>query len=245
MKNKVFVLIATILIVSVFCSACGTPISVEGTWYSTVDATMYNFSDGEVTVAGVVVGQYENEEDMVVLSLIDDTGNKKLFITELDGVEVLADVREGEGKIYFCRGIENAETMIKEAAQQELDRFESFPDYLGQNLVGEWTPIEENAEYQSIVITEDGTLTFTKPSGEVWVQKLVLSEDGSLQGEDLRIVERGRSDNSYNSPTVTIFMSDDGTDDDINKMSVFACRETYNEDFPALGFYSWTYKKEQ
>ena len=148
----------------------------------------------------------------------------------------MADVREGEGNIYFCRGIENAEAMINEAAQKEAERLQTFPNYVGEHLVGEWIPINENAEYKSIVITEDGTLTFTKQTGEVWVQKLILNDDGTLQAADLRM--------SDNYPRLTIYMSDDGSENDINKMSVYACKETYTGEYPALGFYGWTYKKD-
>lgn len=247
MKRKVLTLFAVIFVVCLLCSACGESVSVEGTWYSVVDATMYNFNDGEITVAGVVVGQYENEEGMVVVSLIDDASNRKLFITKLDGVEVLADVREGEGNIFFCRGIENAEAMVaeaeaakKEEEENRENKLQDFPNYISEHLVGEWIPIKEDAEYKSIIITADGTLTFTKQNGEVWVQKLIFAENGQFQAENLRMEDRG-----YDSPTITLHMSDDGTDKDINKMSVFACRETYSEDYPALGFYGWTYKKEE
>lgn len=247
MKRKVLALFSAIVMVCLLCTACGSSVSVEGTWYSVVDATMYNFKDGEITVAGVVVGQYENEDDVVVMSLIDDASNRKLYITTLDGVEVLADVREGEGNIFFCRGIENAEAMVEEAEAKRREEEESrenklqdFPNYISEHLMGEWVPIKEDAEYKNIVITADGTLTFTKQNGDVWVQKLIFDENGQFQAEKLRMEDRG-----YDSPTITLHMSDDGTDKDINKMSVFACRETYSEDYPALGFYGWTYKKEK
>ena len=247
MIRKRLAIFVALIMVCVLCTACGSTASVEGTWYSVVDATMYNFKDGEITVAGVVVGQYENEDDVVVVSLIDDASNRKMYITTLDGVEVLADVRTGEGTVFFCRGIENAEAMVKEAEEAEKEaeanrekKLQDFPDYISEHLVGEWIPFDEGAEYKSIVITADGTLTFTKQDGEVWVQKLIFDETGLFQAEKLRMEDRG-----YDSPTITLHMSDDGTDYDINKMSVFACRETYSEDYPALGFYGWTYYKEK
>lgn len=247
MKRKVLILFTIIIVLSLFCVACGSAVSAEGTWYSVVDATMYNFKDGEITVAGVVVGQYENEDDdVVVLSFVDDPSNKKLYITTLDGVEVLADVREGEGNIFFCRGIENAEAMVKEAEAKRKEeeakreqKLQDFPDYITQYLVGKWTPLQDKAECKSIVITADGTLTFTKKTGERWVQKLIFVESGQFKAGNLRMEDRG-----YDSPTITFYMSDDGTDKDINKMDVFACPETYSEDYPALGFYGWTYKRE-
>ena len=240
MKTKLLAILISIIMVCALCTACSSSVSVEGTWYSVVDATMYNFSNGEITVSGIVVGQYENENDMVIVSMVDSTSNLKLYITEMNGVEVLADVREGEGTIYFCQGLENAETMIREAAQKEEDMLQDFPVYVGEHLFGEWVPIKENAEYKSIVITSDGTLTFTKQNGEVWEQKLIFNEDGTFQAANLRMEDRG-----YMSPTITLYMSDDGTDNDINKMSVFACNETYSEDYPALGFYGWTYRQEK
>ena len=247
MNKKGLILFVSTIMVCLLCFACSSTVSVEGTWYSVVDATMYNFKGGEITVAGVVVGQYENDADVVVVSLIDDANNRKLFITTLDGVEVLADVREGEGNIFFCRGIENAEAMVKEAEaikaeaeKKRQNKLDDFPNYISEHLVGKWIPIKENADYQSIVITADGTLTFTKQNGDVWVQKLIFDENGQFQAENLRMEDRG-----YDSPTITLHMSDDGTDKNINKMSVFACRETYSEDYPALGFYGWTYQKAQ
>ena len=238
MIKKVWTYFSIVFLVCLLCSACSTSVSVEGTWYSVVDTTMYNFKDGEITVAGVVVGQYENEKDMVVISIIDDTNNKKLYITNLNGVEVLADVREGDGNVFFCRGIENAESMVAEAKKSRDQKLQDFPNYVSEHLVGKWIPFDDNAEYISIVISKDGTLTFTNKNGEVWVQKLIFDESGLFQAEKLRMEDRG-----YDSPTITLHMSDDGTNKDINKMSVFACRETYSEEYPALGFYGWTYKK--
>lgn len=240
MKAKLLSLLLAVVMICSLCTACSSSVvSVDGTWYSVTDATMYNFKNGEITVSGVVVGQYENEDDMVIISLLDTIGNLKLYITTMNGINVLADVREGEGTIYFCHGLENAEAMIAEAVQKEEEMLQNFPQYVGEHLFGEWVPIKENADYKSIIIESDGTLTFTAQDGKVWQQKLIFNNDGTFQASDLRMEDRG-----YLSPTITLHMSDDGTSKKINKMSVFAIEETYNEDYPALGFYGWGYRQK-
>lgn len=236
MKTKTLALLLSIVAICVLCIACASPVTVEGTWYSVEDATMHNFKNGEITVAGAVVGQYDNDGDVVVVSFANDASNNKLYITQMDGVEVLADVRTGDGKIFFCRGLENAEAIIKEAAQTKEEMLNGFPDYVGKHLFGEWTPFDDNAEYKKIVITSDGTLNFTKRDGTVWKQKLIFNEDGTFQAANLRMGD--------NYPRITLYLSDDGTEKDVNKMAVYACSKTYTEEYPALGFYGWTYKKE-
>ena len=103
--------------VSVFflllCAGCGAT-GVSGTWYSVNDMIMYNFSNGEIKVAGETVGQYEDNGDSAVISLTGDHSNLELYVTKMDGIDVLANVKKGEGQIYFCKGLDNAKKIFDE-----------------------------------------------------------------------------------------------------------------------------------
>lgn len=132
MKTKLLALLITIITVCAVCTACGSSVSVEGTWYSVVDTAMYNFSGGEITVSGVTVGQYEDNRDSVVISLMADETNLQLYVTKMNDIDVLADVKEGNGNIYFCKGLENAQEIL------ESTILDGFKLYLSENLIGKW-----------------------------------------------------------------------------------------------------------
>ena len=148
MKNKILGVFVAVLVCAI-CTACGKSARIDGTWYSVVDTSMYNFSEGEITVSGVTVGQYEDNGDSVVISLVDDGKNLKLYITTMDEVEVLADVKEGNGTIYFCKGLENAQRIMKEEEERV------FQEYIQTNIYGMWKSIV-NETFDYIEITEDG-----------------------------------------------------------------------------------------
>ena len=149
MKKVILLCIATIA--SVICIACSPSGKIDGTWYSVVDTTMYNFSQGEITVSGITVGQYEDNGDSVVISLANDGKNLQLYITTMDEVEVLADVKEGEGIIYFCKGLENAQRIMKEEAERV------FQEYIQENIYGMWKNwSSQHDAFDYIEITEDG-----------------------------------------------------------------------------------------
>lgn len=154
------VLLSIVMMVLLLCSACSSPAKVEaedkvtvaGTWYSVLDATMYNFNDGEITAAGVTVGQYEDNGDSAVVSMMSNGKNIQLYITQQDGVDVLADVQEGEGNIYFCKGLENAKEYV---AEQNLDEFEA---YISENLCGIWENIGSTGELDKLGFWNGGFL---------------------------------------------------------------------------------------
>ena len=163
-KTSIAVLI---IILSALCCACGASSNVEGTWYSVKDATMYNFDSGEITVAGVIVGQYEDNGDSVVISLIEDTRNLQLYVTKMEGTDVLADVKKGEGNIFFCKGLENAERIIKEEAERV------FTEYIQTNIYGLWKnqSYPNGGNFDFIEIHEDGqfiTHSGTSTSYQRW-----------------------------------------------------------------------------
>lgn len=114
--KKAFLSLAMVALL--LCSACGgsaeAAVSVAGTWYSVVNEGMYNFSDGNITLSGVTVGQYEDNGDSVVISMIDDGSNLQLYVTKMGDIDVLADVREGNGNVYFCKGLENVQAIIQD-----------------------------------------------------------------------------------------------------------------------------------
>ena len=56
--KKIILVLCIVTVVCAIFAACDSFAKVEGTWYSVVDATMYNFCNGEITVSGVTVGQY-------------------------------------------------------------------------------------------------------------------------------------------------------------------------------------------
>lgn len=129
-----------------FLIACGGGSKVEGTWYSLPETNMLQFEDGKVTMAGQNVGQYEDAGDHIILSMVDGTANQILFLTESDGVEVLADTKQGEGTIYLCRGLEEAKQIVADMEQKAKEEEEKkatalinkYADFLKENLIGIW-----------------------------------------------------------------------------------------------------------
>lgn len=147
MKKAFLALAAAALL---FCSACGSSaVPVEGTWYSVTDTTMYNFKDNEITVSGVTVGQYEDNGDSVVISMMDTGENMQLYVTTMENIDVLADVKEGEGNIYFCKGLENAKAFVEE---QEILKLQS---YIEENILGVWKCLDEGTGFEYIEFTDD------------------------------------------------------------------------------------------
>ena len=130
MKKRIYTTILIIIMIFTMV-ACGSK-SADGTWYSVTDSTMYQFESGKVTCAGQVVGQYEDNGDSIVLSLIDGTKNLQLYVTTMDGVDILADVKTGEGMIYFCNGLENVEKIAEQS-----DKY-AFQNFIEENLIGKW-----------------------------------------------------------------------------------------------------------
>ena len=49
------------------------------------------------------VGEYKCKNDVVELSILDEMNNEVLYLTEIEGVEVLTDSNSGMGKVIFCR----------------------------------------------------------------------------------------------------------------------------------------------
>ena len=235
MKTKFLACLLSIIALCLLCSACSSPATADGTWYSVTDATMYNFKNGEITVAGVVVGQYDNQGDIVVLSLIEDSSNRKLYITSLDGVEVLADVREGEGNIYFCRGLENAEKMIADEEKKKEDQLQDFADYIGANLYGFWVP-KENQQYspdcKSIEIRKDGTVVYTLNNGTTIERQLVYNSNGTIKAANLRIANYGWSP-AIDTPAIDLFTKDIATGEEY-KFPLFAYPDADGEASPIL-----------
>ena len=161
MKKAFLVLAAAVLLL---CSACGSPKeTVAGTWYSVTDATMYNFAGGKITASGVTVGQYEDGGDSAVISMLDGT-NLQLYVTTMGDIEVLADVREGEGTTYFCKGLETARAFMADALLYE------FSSYLEENIVGEW--ICPEWDFVSTVVFTGDSIEITTSTGEVFFHQI-------------------------------------------------------------------------
>ena len=199
MKKKYFLLIVTIITICILCVACGSTVPVEGTWYSVVDTTMYNFSEGKITVSGVTVGQYEDNGDSLVISMTADSTNLQLYVTQMNGIDVLADVKEGDGMIYFCKGLENAQMLSEDPVIWR------FKQYLKENLVGTWCT--ENALHPQIEFFEDGTVKRTKENGEARIDKVVKDENGDVVYEITS--ETNKDGEKY--AFFIFYLSEDGT----------------------------------
>ena len=154
-KAVLFLTMAALLL----CSACGgsEAVPVAGTWYSVTDTTMYNFTDGEIKASGVTVGQYEDNGDSVVISMMNDGSNMKLYVTTMGEVDVLADVKDGQGNIYFCKGLENAQKIKDDTTVN------AFKAYLDENLIGKWEVMDVNDEdaMDSVIFSEGLIQTVT------------------------------------------------------------------------------------
>ena len=103
MRTKLFLFGLFFVTICVLCTACGSSNKVDGTWYSVEDATEYKFDDGTIWVSGLGVGKYKCKNDVVELSILDEMNNEVLYLTEIEGVEVLTDSNSGMGKVIFCR----------------------------------------------------------------------------------------------------------------------------------------------
>ena len=189
LMKKVLVLCIAV-IACLICVACGSSAKIDGTWYSVVDTTMYNFSDGEITVSGVTVGQYEDNGDSAVISLIDDGKNLQLYVSTMDGIEVLADVKEGNGTIYFCKGLENAQRIMKEEEER------AFQEYIQKNIYGIWKNWSSQYDtFDYIEITEDGLFISYKgdaKSIQRWINLGIGYVDNEL-GAELTITDEDGS----------------------------------------------------
>lgn len=231
MKKKYFLLIVTIIMISTLCVACGSTVPVEGTWYSVVDTTMYNFSEGKITVSGVTVGQYEDNGDSLVISMTADSTNLKLYVTQMDGIDVLADVREGDGIIYFCKGLENAQMLSEDPVIWK------FKQYLKENLVGTWCT--ENALHPQIEFFEDGTVKHTKENGETRTDKVVTDENGDVVYEITS--ETNKDGEKY--AFFIFYLSENGTLENADDFWICEKQDTYTND--TLQMYIHTYTKQK
>ena len=151
MKTKMLAFFLLTITICLFGTACSSSVVAEGTWYSVTDARMYNFADGNITVSGVTVGQYEDNGDYVVVSLIDSSKNLKLYITTMGNIDVMADVKSGDGNIYFCKGMENAQAIIDAMVNQNPIAGEYF-------LGSEYTTSERFSSIITVHFKEDDTV---------------------------------------------------------------------------------------
>lgn len=242
MRKRLLAFFIAIIMICTLCTACGnSTASVEGSWYSVVDTTMYNFGGGEITVSGVVVGQYEDNGDSVVVSFIDDGVNLKLYVTKMDGIDVLADVKEGDGNIYFCKELENAQAIIKQQEAELEAKLQEFTDYFSDNLFGVWVTDREDAHYTQVEFLNDGTVERTLHSGEIEVDKLVTNSEGLVR-YDIEMKSYVSKDGNYDSPTITIYLSADGTMKDADDLNIWAVDNTYTDN--CLGMYAARYTKQ-
>jgi len=200
-------------------SACSHSSKIEGTWYSAVDETMYNFSEGEIRVSGVVVGQYEDNSDSVVISLVSDSTNLKLYTTTMDGVEVLADVKEGEGKVFFVRGLENAKAFVQKNKTQE------YHDYIKENIYGTWDFISPNSPYDTIVIREDGTFLAYKDDAMgmlYWINLAIGTADDEL----CAFLTMAENKDGINEWDLIIYPTDDTYEDDVLQFGEYRAQKS-------------------
>lgn len=110
--------IITCIILFFLLVGCGKTIAVEGTWYSVTNDGMFSFNKGIITRSGFNVGQYEVNDDFIIMSTIDTGKNLKLYVTEKYDVVVLASKKEGSGIIYFCKGLQNTKK-IRDSIKKE------------------------------------------------------------------------------------------------------------------------------
>ena len=240
--KKLFLILVTAALL--LCSACGASSDVEGTWYSVTDATMYNFANGEVKVSGVTVGQYEDNGDSVVVSLMDDGSNMLLYVTKMDKVDVLADVKQGDGKIYFCKGLENAQKIIEDAKRAEEEakaaqeaEIQEFAEYIRENLMGVWVSDGPGPLYSKIEFCTDGSVIKTLTSGEVETERLVTNSDSYIIFDsEYETLTDGRG-----HPIIYIYASVTGT-----KYGADDIRFTPGDDPTGITIriYGWPYTKQ-
>lgn len=236
MKKKI--LLGLSMMLCLLFSACSTT-TIEGTWYSLDDTTMYNFEGGDITVSGNVVGQYEDNGDSVVISLSGEDSNLKLYITKMDDIDVLADVKSGDGTIYFCKGLENAQTIID---QQEA-KIEEVAKNTLDNITGKWiADTDEDPSYPTIEFNSDNTVTRIDYDGTTTKDQIVLNSDGTIRYEVGVLHIPGKDGSIYEAPTVTIYLSPTGTMAHADEISISASDEPDNED--RIYMYSWFYNRD-
>lgn len=130
--------------------------SFTGTWYSVEDETMYNFSDGQITVSGVTVGQYEEASNYIVVSLQEDSSNTKMYIATAYDATVLSSTASGDGYVYFCRGLDDTKKVMqaREKALQDFCEFLYNDDWSKESHInGVWVAVDSDAPYKSIDIS--------------------------------------------------------------------------------------------
>jgi len=220
------------------CSACGgSKVTVAGTWYSVTDAAMYNFADGEITVSGVTVGQYEDNGDSVVVSFMDTGENVQLYVTNMGDIDVLADVGEGEGTTYFCKGLENAKAIIKEAQiakekaeeaahEAAMDDRAAFAAYLKENLYGVWVSDNPNKNVVQMEFS-DGVVVETDKWGNVTTE-YILDDPAVVLNDGVPEAELLVSENEDGSNAGYIFIT--------------LTDETYTDN--RVQIFSWTFTKQ-
>ena len=111
MKTKLFLIGIFLVALCVLFTACGSSNKADGIWYSVEDATEYKFDDGTIWVSGLGVGEYKCKNGEVKLSILDEMSDEVLYLTEIEGIEVLSDSNTGMGKVIFCRDKAFAENM--------------------------------------------------------------------------------------------------------------------------------------
>ena len=100
-----------------------------------------------------------------------DGQNLQLYTTKTNGIDVLADVKTGNGNIYFCKGLENAQAILEDTIISD------FKTYLDENLLGCWMiwdpQNEDRMDYidftsdELILITQSGGTVINCPISEV------------------------------------------------------------------------------
>lgn len=200
-----------LFIVTFFCvSGCGSNSnddkSFAGTWYSVEDGTMYNFSDGQITVSGVSVGQYEEAVNYIVVSLQEDNSNTKMYITTAYDATVLSNSPKGDGYVYFCRGIDNAERIMHERENVLQVFYNEHSDGFMSKVTGIWETLDIDATYKSIDINmhlhhADFYHSDSSPKKGTYVPDNFEKENDGTVKHRLIMENRG-----YESPTVYYYM---------------------------------------
>jgi len=209
-KKKVTGIFLLIMLIFVCLTGCvrnsNDAKSVVGTWYSVEDKTMYNFSDGQITASGTAVGQYEETANYIVVSLQDGNSNVKMYIGTSYDATVLSSAQNGDGYVYFCRGIENAERIIKERENILQTFYQEHSDGLMSKVTGVWDTLDMNATYKSIDVNmylhhADFYYSDSSPKKGMSVPDNFEKENDGTVKRRLVMKDRG-----YESPTVYYYM---------------------------------------
>lgn len=180
--------------------------NIEGTWYSVEDGTMYNFNGGQITDAGEIVGQYDEEDGRVIISWVEDEGNQKLFVANINDMEVLSNTADDTGRIYFCKGIDNAERIMQERENALQDFYETHSDGFMSEVTGVWDTLDGDAEYKSIDVNMylhhvDFYYSDASSKKGTYVPDNLEKEANGTVRYRLEMVDRG-----YDSPTVFYYI---------------------------------------